>query len=130
MFDNASGEYVRGFLASDDMTTAVEVPLFNKQGVARVIAAGERLVIGQLIVNNGATVATFTVFSDATADGIVDTGETLFAGIAPVNGSLDANPLFPLIGIRSATIGVKTKIKASVASVGARVTLVGMVVKT
>jgi hypothetical protein len=83
MIDQPSGDYFRAFLSSSDLTTATQIVLVDRDGVTRVLAAGERLVISSLTINNGGTASIITIFQDANNDGTVDAGEALYAPTSP-----------------------------------------------
>lgn len=126
MYDFPAGEYVRGFLSSNDLTTAAAIPLFNSQGVSRTLGARERIVIASLALNNGGTASVLTVFCDVDADGTVDTGEGLYAASLAANGNNSPNLEDPLLGV----FGFAPSVKASAASAGTTVVLVGTIIKS
>jgi hypothetical protein len=77
-----AGRYFRGFLSSGSLSTPAAIPLFDADGRAITLAANERLVITTVFLCGGATPATYTIFSDNDADGVVDTGEALLTATA------------------------------------------------
>lgn len=124
-----NGRYVRGYLASSDITTAVDVPLFDRDGIAYVLQVGERLVLDFLSLNNGATASIITLFADKNGGGTLDAGEELYSASVAVNAQNfmdDAEIVLP----RLTAAGGKLKVVASVASVGSRIIVVGRVVNT
>lgn len=72
------GEQVRIEFSSLDATTAAALSLFDSEGVARPLAANERLIIHNLVVSPNNT-ATFYIFDDKNGNGTVDAGERLFS---------------------------------------------------
>lgn len=133
-FGSYRGEEVRGFLASDDLTTATEVqlrPLNFDGSTYRTLVAGERLVVDTVAFGNGATASIMTLFNDWNDDGTVDAGEELISASLGVNGQFTPNIGTPIICNQvSATYGRKIKVKASAASVGSRVFFSGRIVKS
>lgn len=131
-FGSYRGEEVRGFLASDDLTTATEVTLRGINYVAaapRVLAVGERLVIDTVVLANGATASVITLFQDQNDDGTVDAGEELISASLPINGALTPNLGTPIICRQvAASVGGKVKAKATAASVGSRIFFTGRIV--
>lgn len=129
MYSSPGGEYVRGYLASSDITTAVDVPLFDRNGNARVLQVGERLVISFLSLNNGATSSIITLFADKNGGGTLDAGEELYSASVAANAQNfmdDAELHAPKL----TAVGGKLKVVASVASVGTRIIVVGFILNS
>ncbi len=129
MYESPNGEYVRGLLLSDDITTPVDVPLFDRNGNARTLKAGERLVLNFISLNNGATASVITLFQDNDGGGTLTSGEELYRasiGIAAQNfldaGELHLKPL-------TAT-GGKLRVIASVASVKTTIVVIGFILNS
>lgn len=130
MYDVPTGKYVRGYLASSDISTAAIVPLFDANGAAYTLLVGERLVIDSLSLNNGATASKITVFSDANGNAALDAGEALYTATLPINGQSSPNLLTPILSRQitpAAANGVLYAV-ASVASVGSVVFLTGHII--
>jgi hypothetical protein len=128
-----AGKYVRGYLLSNDMTTAVDVPLFDADGNTVTPLVGERLIITELLINNGATQATFTIFTDINYNGAVDAGEALYRVtlVADDTGGFTGMSFDGLAGaaIKASPAGSgKVRVVASIGSVGASVMFVGKLV--
>lgn len=128
------GEYVSGFLASDDLTTATEVQLrgLNFDGSTyRVLAVGERLVVDSVSLNNGASAAIVTLFQDENGDGTVNTGEELASASLAASSQFTPHLESPLIcNTVTATVQGKVKAKASAASIGSRIMFTGRIIRT
>lgn len=127
------GQYFRGYLASDDITTAAVVPLFDNQGVALTIPLGKRPIITTIFLNNGATASILTLFADTNGDSLLTAGEELMSANLAANGSLPFVDDDVIPG-RTVTAGSPNKnvlmVKASVASVGCRIILVGRIINS
>lgn len=130
MYDLAAGNYFRMFLSSDDLTTASDVTLLDAQGNTLIVAVGERVVITDIAINNGATASVVTIFVDTDDDGTVDAGESLYAASLAIKGGVSSSFFTPLQLPRkpTATAG-DVKVKASAASVGTTVILTGFTTK-
>ena len=131
------GEEVRGFLASDDLTTAAEVVLrginYNAADSTpeRVLVAGERLVIDSVVLGNGATDAVITLFQDQNDDGPVDAGEELISAALLGSTALSPNLHTPIVCRQVASgVGGKIKAKASAGSEGTRIFFTGRIINT
>lgn len=128
-----AGKFFRGYLASDDIATAaVAIPLFDSDGIAITLKKGERPIIYEGLVSNGATAATVTVFADTSGNGSLDAGEELFAATLAVN-SLVAFPQAQgyVMGRQSDGANVnKLLVKGSAASVGTRVVIIGHIINS
>lgn len=124
MQDQLSGDLLQSYLASDDLTTAVEVVLKDLAGNAVVLGSGERLWLTDVILNNGATASVITIFQDANGDGNVTAGEEIYRAACAVNSTNPATSLRSPIATRRANATAanrKIKAKASAASVGTTV---------
>lgn len=130
MYDLPNGEYFRVYLASNDLTTAADLVILDRDGNPRPLAAGERPVIEFLGINNGGTAAVITIFQDNNGGGTLDAGEELYRTnlLANAQGFMDA---FPLLGKKaaSATNG-KLKAVASAASANTTIIATGTILKT
>jgi hypothetical protein len=129
MYESPNGEYVRGYLASDTMNADADIPLFDRDGNARVLKAGERLVLNFITINNGATAATVSLYADKNGGGTVDAGEELYRAAVAVNAQnfMDSGELhFPKV---TAT-GGKLRVHAAVASVGSTIVVIGFILNT
>lgn len=128
------GTYVRGYMASNDLTTAVPIPLFDANGTAYVIQPGKRLLIDELLLANGAVASVITVFADVNGNGTLDAGEELIS----MNLGVTFANAFPSAGlgpVASRVIGATTLINrlmvvASIASASTRIMLIGRIVNT
>jgi hypothetical protein len=127
------GQYFRGYLASDDITTAAIVPLFDNNGVAITIPLNKRPILTSIFLNNGATASIITLFADTNGDSLLTAGEEL------VSANLAANGSFPFVDDdvipgRVVTAGSPNKnvlmVKASAASVGTRIVIVGRIINS
>jgi hypothetical protein len=131
MMDIAQGKFVKGYLASNDLTTAAAVPLFDADGNSVTLAAGERVVIYAAILSNGATASIITLFSDADASGAMNSGEEIVSAALAVNTafSFPAAEGFAL-GRRATSTANSGRIMAvaSAASVGQKITLIGQII--
>lgn len=129
MYESPNGEYVRGLLLSDDISAATDIPLFNRDGVSRVVAVGERLVLNFISLNNGATTSTITLFQDNDGGGTLTSGEELYRASIPVSGQnyMDNGELH-LKKVTAA--GGKLRVIASVASVKTSIVVVGFILNT
>jgi hypothetical protein len=130
MHDFSNGKYVSGFLASNDISTAAAIPLFDANGNAVTLAVGERLIIETVSLNNGATASKITLFADTNGGGTLDAGEELYAATLAANSNNSPTLNMPILGRR---IGATTAINklfavASAASVGTVVFINGQIV--
>lgn len=127
----AAGTYVRGYLASDDISTATAIALFDADGIAYVQPVNTRLIIDNVVISNGLTASTVTIFADTNGNGTLDAGEELFSASLAING-------FSSLGndgaVASRRLGTSSKNKlfavASAASVKTRINLVGRVINS
>lgn len=74
-----SGKTVIGRLVNTAASPVQTIAFKDVNGKVHTFAAGERLIIHTVQVNNRATAKDITVFQDADADGAVDAGEELVA---------------------------------------------------
>lgn len=125
----SAGKWFYGFLQSDTLNTATDIPLFDANGNAVTLATGDRPVITDIMLGNGATACKISVFQDMDNGGTVTSGDPVFAAPLPVNGSLVANLSSELRG-RVATSALLGKLKAigSAASVGCVVHIIGKII--
>jgi len=132
MTDVPSGEMIRGFLASSDISAGVTVPLFDRNGVSRALVAGERLILTDVFVSNGATASIITLYQDNNGDAAVDAGEALFAGSYGINGSstVDLNIFINLAPQVATLTNGLLKVRASTSSVGTRIFVSGIITKS
>jgi hypothetical protein len=130
MMEIVNGKFFRGFLASSDISTAAAIPLFDGDGNAITLKAGERPIIYEALLSNGATASIITVFADTDGSGTLTAGEELFAASLAIN----ANAAFPnangyIMGRISNGAAVnKLMAVASAASVGSRITILGNII--
>lgn len=132
MLDIPNGFYVSGYLASDDISTAAAIPLFDGNGVSYTLSPGERLIIASVSINNGATASVVKIFADADGDGALDAGEELYAASLAAKAQASPNLAQP---IYSRQIGATAAINklfaiASASSVGTIIVLNGYVIKS
>jgi hypothetical protein len=126
-----AGKWVRGYLASSDISTAAAVSLFDADGNAVTQTVGTRLIITSLEIRNGATASIITLFADTDGDGALDSGEELWSGSLAVNGGLEMSFLDGLASRKLAASNVNRLMAvASAASVGTRINLVGRIINT
>lgn len=130
--DITSGRYFRGFLASDALATDTAIPLFDENGVATTLAAGERPIIYESLISNGATAAKVTIYADTNGGATYDAGEELIVA----NLAINAYAAMPngdgyIAGRQSNGAAVnKLRAVASANSVGTVITLVGQIIKS
>lgn len=132
MMEIVAGKYFRGYLASSDISTAAAIPLFDADGVAITLAKGERPVIYEGIISNGATASIITIFADTNGNGSLDAGEELVAANLPTNGVAYAPAASSYIMGRQSNGAAVNKLMAvaSVASVGSRITVIGNIINS
>jgi hypothetical protein len=132
MLDIPGGEYVRAFLASSDLTTAAAITWLDRDGVTRVIASGERVIISDIVLNNGGTASVIQIFQDQDGDGAVDAGEELFAASLAANGQTSASLISPIQTARKSATANNGKVKAiaSAASANTKIVLIGWIVNS
>lgn len=134
MMDITAGRYFRGFLASDTLhTTDTAIPLFDQNGNSITLAAGERLIIYECFVSNGATAAKYTIYADTNGNGSYDAGEELIVAGLGVNGVTAFPQAQGYVASRLTTIIAATnklRATASADSVGSSITIVGHVIKS
>lgn len=127
------GQYFRGYLASDDITTAAVIPLFDINGVAITVPIGKRPILTSLFLNNGATASILTLFADTNGNSALDAGEELISSSLAANGSLPFVDDDVIPG-RTIAAGSPNKnvlmVKASAASVGSRIIVIGRIINT
>lgn len=127
------GQYVRGYLATNDLTTAAAIPLFDANGASVTLQKGQRLLVDELLIANGATASIITVFGDTNGNGTLDAGEELVSVSLGVNLQTALPSASGTIANRQigATAAInKLLAVASAASVGTRIVLVGRIVNT
>lgn len=105
--DIPNGELVHGEFTSADASTAAAVALYDAQGVARVLAATERLIVESYHMVS-AVALTVTLFNDNDADSVVDAGEVIGRGSFGANGGLAESSIQ-----HKCKRGIGLKIKAS-----------------
>lgn len=121
---NLTGEILQTYVASDTFNVVTDLPVKDLSGAAVTIAAGDRLAATDIIINNGATAAVYTIFQDRNNGGTVDAGEELFRVACAANSSYPVTSIAtPIMTQRAPTTAANRKIKvlASAASVGSTV---------
>lgn len=132
MIDFPSGETFRSYNASDTFSTVADIAFLDRDGVARLIATGERVIIGDIVINNGATASIYTIFQDANGDGLVTAGDQLFRVALPIDGQAVVN-FAACLNARPKVSTVANgiiKVIASAGSVGSTVILAGIITKS
>jgi hypothetical protein len=128
------GEEVRGYLASDDLTTPQEIKLIpiNYDGSTnRTLAVGERLVIDSLFVCGGSSINTMTIFQDMAATGVLVAGEELIGFKGSANAVFSPYLNTPIIcNQATATNPMKLMIVASTASASTRIFFSGRITRS
>lgn len=81
------GEPVRFELSSANITAATPLTLWNAQGVARLLAADERLIILSGMMS-AVSISTLIIFADANNNGVVDAGERLVVAYVAAGGAV------------------------------------------
>lgn len=128
----ASGRFFRGFLASSTLATDALIPLFDENGVAITLAKGERPIVYELLISNGATASSVTVYADTNGSGTYDAGEELLVA----NLAINANVMYPnaqgyLAGRVSNGAAVnKLRAVASANSVGTTISIIGQIINS
>lgn len=131
-FQIPAGIWVRGYLQSDTLNADAAVPLVDANGVAITLGKGQRFILEECLLSNGATAAAITVYSDANGGGTYNAGEELVSAILPVNGVA----MFPNAGsvvfgrISDGANNGKIRAVASAASVGTRINLIGRIINS
>jgi ABC-type proline/glycine betaine transport system ATPase subunit len=130
--DIPAGDYVRAFIASSDLTTAAAVTFLDKDGNTRVIAAGERVVLTDIAINNGGTASIVQVFQDQNNDGAVTAGDELYAANLAANSQNSVPFATPIFSLRKSATAANGKIKviASAASANTKIVLIGFVLNS
>lgn len=127
------GQYFRGYLASDDITTAAVIPLFDINGGSITVPIGKRPILTSLFLNNGATASILTLFADTNGNSALDAGEELISSSLAANGNLSFVDDDVIPG-RTIAAGSPNKnvlmVKASAASVGSRIIVIGRIINT
>lgn len=123
------GKYVAGYLASDDLSTAAEVALTDGNGLAYVLAIGERLNLTNIALNNGGTARKITLFSDADGDATLDAGEEIYAATVAANSFNSPQIEVPIRARQIGPTAAKGKLYAvaSGASAGSVIVIQGIV---
>jgi hypothetical protein len=132
-FEIPAGKWVRGFLASDTLNADTAIPLVDANGVAVTLGKGDRFVLEEALISNGATAAKYTLYCDADGGGTYTAGEELFVTLLAVNspGFFPAAGNSVIFGRQSdgANKG-KIRVIASAASVGSSLTLIGRIINS
>lgn len=127
-----SGRYFRGFLASDTLAADTAIPLFDENGIATTLAKGERPIIYEALISNGATAAKVTIYADTDGGATYNAGEELVV----VNLAVNAYGAMPngdgyIAGRQSNGAAVnKLRAVASANSVGTAITVVGQIINS
>lgn len=76
----ANGTYVKSVFSSADATTAAPLVLTDMDGNTYTVAAGNRLVLTNIVIVSGQTV---TLFQDMNGDGLVTAGDARIVANTP-----------------------------------------------
>lgn len=127
-----SGKYFRGFLASDTLNVDAALPLFDMDGVAITLAKGERPVIEEIEITNGATAAVVTIYADTDGSATYQAGEELFVCNLPVAGQASFPQAGGVLAGRVSDGATKNKLRAvaSAASVGTKINVIGAIINS
>lgn len=130
--DITSGKYFRGYLQSDALNVDTAIPLFDENGIAITLAKGERPVIYELLVSNGATTCAVTVYADTNGNAALDAGEELARFTLAANGQGALPSASGFVAGRQSDGATKNKLRAvaSVASVGLSITIIGHIINS
>lgn len=74
-----SGKYVIGRITNTAVNAATVIPFKDINGTAHVFAAGTRLIVRNISVNNRATAKDLTIFQDTDGGADSDAGEEVFS---------------------------------------------------
>lgn len=125
----SAGKWFYGFLQSDTLNTVADIPLFDANGNTITLAAGDRPVITEIFLSNGATACKLTVFQDMDNGGTVTAADPAFAATLAANTWAGMNFSSEFRG-RVATSALLGKLKAigSAASIGCVIHIVGKII--
>lgn len=125
MYDLPNGKYFSGYLASNDISTAAAIPLFDADGNSLTLAVGERPVIQTISLNNGGTASKITIFADKNAGGSLDAGEELYAASLAANSNNSPNlDHTPVMGRRIGPLATNNKLFAVASAASANTVIV------
>lgn len=130
--DITSGSYFRGFLASSTLNVDAAIPLFDENGNSITLAKGQRPIIYESLVSNGATACAVTIYADTNGDGAYTAGEELVVVNLAVNGNAALPNAEGYIAGRPSNGAAINKLRAvaSAASVGLTITLIGQIINS